>query len=72
MKNILAEKEVKEKHQKEKSDWEAKIKKLMVIILIWYQNCNACDFRQITRVESKKRSKNSGLSNARLLLLFVS
>ena len=29
---ILAEKEVKEKHQKEKSDWEAKIKKLMVII----------------------------------------
>ena len=32
--DILAEKEVKEKHQKEKSDWEAKIKKLMVIIKI--------------------------------------
>ena len=30
--DILAEKEVKEKHQKEKSDCEAKIKKLMVII----------------------------------------
>ena len=30
--DILAEKEVKEKHQKEKSDWEAKTKKLMVIL----------------------------------------
>ena len=64
---FLAQIDEKEKHQKEKADWEAKIKKLMVIKKWHYQNRDQSDFRQIMRVESKKRLKNSVLSNVRLL-----